>query len=145
MAKRTARWLALASVLVSASVLATWTPETRAAPASVVVAERALPLRHFPWSRATSTDAEGYYHQPAGLSDDFPEGTTTLANSSATCDAMPRPARRSSASAWPGTASKLEEGTTISTSGTDYGIGLRTVSRRSPTSATRRPGPALAG
>src|SRR6185437_6455951 len=76
MAKRIARWLALASVIVPAYVLAARAPETRAAPASVVVADRALPLRHFNWSRATGTDAEGYYHQPAGLSDDFPEGTT---------------------------------------------------------------------
>ena len=76
MAKRIARWLALASVIVPAHVLAARAPETRAAPASVVVADRALPLRHFHWSRATGTDAEGYYHQPAGLSDDFPEGTT---------------------------------------------------------------------
>src|SRR4051812_26301016 len=37
------------------------------------------PERAFPYSRATGTDARGFYDEPTGLCDDYPEETTTSA------------------------------------------------------------------
>src|SRR4051812_9245748 len=37
------------------------------------------PARAFPYSRAASTDAAGFYDEPVGLCDDYPEETTTTA------------------------------------------------------------------
>ena len=40
-------------------------------------APRAPEIRRFVHSRAAQTDAQGFYHQPAGLCEDYPEETTT--------------------------------------------------------------------
>jgi len=42
-------------------------------------AGRLLPLNRFRYSRSAETDAQGFYYQPAGLADDYPEETTTSA------------------------------------------------------------------
>jgi hypothetical protein len=73
-ALRRALFLGIVPALALTSALATRAVDSRAETALVA---RELPLLHFTFSRATGTDAEGYYHQPAGLSDDFPEETTT--------------------------------------------------------------------
>lgn len=40
---------------------------------------RALPLKRAPWSRSLLQDTEGFYQQPAGICEDYPEESTTLA------------------------------------------------------------------
>src|SRR5689334_8849262 len=41
-------------------------------------AARALPLNRFPSSRATQTDAAGFYFMPTGIGDDYFDGTSDL-------------------------------------------------------------------
>ena len=49
-----------------------------AAPGSFAREEQSSPeIRRFVHSRATHTDSDGFYHQPAGLCEDYPEETTT--------------------------------------------------------------------
>ncbi len=42
-------------------------------------AVRALPLKRYAFSRQVQQDAEGFYYQPMGLCEDYPEESTTLA------------------------------------------------------------------
>lgn len=69
--------LLLAFALASSALPAC--PPVRSPPDVASASHRALPLHRFVWSRAAQQDAEGFYFQPAGLCDDYPEETTTSA------------------------------------------------------------------
>jgi len=69
-ARRRLTALALTALLFASSVVA---QQAATAPA------RALPLKRFPDSRLTKTDAQGFYHMPTGIGDDYFDGTDNLA------------------------------------------------------------------
>lgn len=63
----------------------------QALPADEAVAEvpaKRPPLRRFRYSRAAQQDAQGFYYQPTGLADDYPEETTTPAKIARDFEAM---------------------------------------------------------
>lgn len=66
-----------ALLLALATALAACPPAR--SPEDTAGRSRPLPLHRFVWSRAAQEDAGGFYFQPAGLCDDYPEETTTLA------------------------------------------------------------------
>lgn len=71
--RRAAIAIAIACAALSASCPRA--PRTSAPSAEA----RALPLRRSAWSRASSTDARGFYAMPLALCEDFPEESTTPA------------------------------------------------------------------
>jgi hypothetical protein len=79
---RTRRLRSLWALLFPATLLGARMRSELAPPPTTIpslpAAQRALPLNRFRWSRQAQQDRQGFYYQPAGLCEDYPEEATTL-------------------------------------------------------------------